>query len=138
MVYVIHCESGISSCGTDCAETAAVILIRNRLEKEGFSKKELRVLCGSLSEKQQKQLQGIVASNPAQIRIIKTQAEGKNYLFCTIRGAALVSSVLKNEEIPSSLTKSELIEVAFPKGDLMNEHMVFYPSTRKRVPRVHG
>ena len=110
-------ESGVNSCGADCAETLALLLLHLWLEREGFSKKELYIMGGSINEKQLKQLKPVVTANPSQVRILEKRKEGKIFLFCTIRGMALIHPFLGDDERFGNLTKNELIELAFSKGE---------------------
>ena len=43
--------------------------------------------------------------------------KGKMFLFCTIRGMALIHSFPGVDESPGNLTKNELIDLAFSKGE---------------------
>ena len=116
-LFVMMSESGFNSCGADCAETLALLLLHLWLEREGFSKKELYIMGGSINEKQLKQLKPVVTANPSQVRILEKRKEGKIFLFCTIRGMALIHPFLGDDERFGNLTKNELIELAFSKGE---------------------
>ena len=116
-LFVMMSESGVNSCGADCAETLALLLLHLWLETEGFSKKELYIMGGSINEKQLKQLKPVVTANPSQVRILEKRKEGKIFLFCTIRGMALIHPFLGDDERFGNLTKNELIELAFSKGE---------------------
>lgn len=116
-LFVMMSESGVNSCGADCAETLALLLLHLWLEREGFSKKELYIMGGSINEKQLKQLKPVVTANPSQVRILEKRKEGKIFLFCTIRGMALIHPFLGDDERFGNLTKNELIELAFSKGE---------------------
>ena len=116
-LFVMMSESGVNSCGADCAETLALLLLHLWLEREGFSKKELYIMGGSINEKQLKQLKPVVTANPSQVRILEKRKEGKIFLSCTIRGMALIHPFLGDDERFGNLTKNELIELAFSKGE---------------------
>ena len=116
-LFVMMSESGVNSCGADCAETLGLLLLHLWLEREGFSKKELYIMGGSINEKQLKQLKPVVTANSSQVRILEKRKEGKIFLFCTIRGMALIHPFLGDDERFGNLTKNELIELAFSKGE---------------------
>ena len=116
-LFVMMSESGVYSCGTDCVETLALLFLHLWLEREGFSKKELYIMGGSINEKQLKQLQPVVTANPSQVRILEKRKKGRRFLFCTIRGIALIHSFSGVDERPGNLTKNELIDLAFSKGE---------------------
>jgi len=116
-LFVMMSESGVNSCGADCAETLALLLLHLWLEREGFSKKELYIMGGSINEKQLKQLKPVVTANPSQVRIIEKRKEGKIFLFCSTRGMALIHPFLGDDERAGNLTKNELIDLVFSKGE---------------------